>query len=349
MKYPIEITGKTLKQVTKLNLSNCNLTEIPENVFQYTNLTKLVLSNNKIQIIPNNILKLRKLKTIDLSHNKIKTLQSSIFKLPHLKTLNLYHNELKNLPKQFYESNITHLIAGHNKLTYVDFNKHSSLEEIDLTFNQINSIEIGPESENLKVLRIKGNPLESCTIADIINDRLQFIDIDRKNYQVIKGNKLMEITNLDANKQKHHIFISYSHEDTKWLNMLKKHLKSLCNYYDMDEWDDQKLITSDKWEEKISMALEQASIAICLVSASFMASDYIQRKELPPLFLKAKQKGTKIIPLMVSPCAVFEDCWLSSYQAANDPKKTLAECTSAEAERHLANLMNELKILIKNN
>lgn len=99
--------------------------------------------------------------------------------------------------------------------------------------------------------------------------------------------------------------------------------------------------------KEISEALERSTIAICLVSASFMASDYIRRKELPPLFKKVKENGTKIIPLMVSPCGVFEDSWLHDYQAANNPQKTLSECTDAEVERHLANLMSDLKELIK--
>ena len=57
MKYPIEIKGKTNKQVTKLNLSGRGLKEFPENVFEYSNLTKLVLSNNRIKVIPKEILK----------------------------------------------------------------------------------------------------------------------------------------------------------------------------------------------------------------------------------------------------------------------------------------------------
>ena len=35
--------------------------------------------------------------------------------------------------------------------------------------------------------------------------------------------------------------------------------------------------------------------------------------------MKDKENGTKIIPLMVSPCGVFEDSWLSKYQAAGNP------------------------------
>ena len=102
-----------------------------------------------------------------------------------------------------------------------------------------------------------------------------------------------------------------------------------------------------EWEKEISEALERSTIAICLVSASFMASDYIMGNELPPLFNKANHNGTKIIPLMVSACGVFEDCWLSKYQAAGSPQKTLSECTDAEVERRLANLMRDLKELIK--
>ena len=348
MDYPIEITGKTIKQVTKLNLSNLGLTEIPENVFLYTNLTKLTLSGNQIRNIPKDILKLRKLKTIDLSKNEIKTLQSALFKLPNLRTLNLYCNNITALPKQFYDSSITCLIVGHNRLTAVDFKKLHNIESLDLTYNQLTSIHIGAEAKELKVLRIKGNSLENCSIDQAVRNQLSYIDVDINKYD---NNKLSIMKAAESIVKKgtgiHHIFISYSHDDAKWLEKLKKHLKGLKNYYDFDEWDDQRLKASDEWEKEISEALEHSTIAICLVSASFMASDYIMGNELPHLFNKANHNGTKIIPLMVSACGVFEDCWLSKYQAAGSPQKTLSECTDAEVERRLANLMRNLKELIK--
>ena len=181
MDYPIEITGKTIKQVTKLNLSNLGLTEIPENVFLYTNLTKLTLSGNQIRNIPKDILKLRKLKTIDLSKNEIKTLQSALFKLPNLRTLNLYCNNITALPKQFYDSSITCLIVGHNRLTAVDFKKLHNIESLDLTYNQLTSIHIGAEARKLRLLRIKGNPIENCSIDNAVKGHLDYLDIDINN------------------------------------------------------------------------------------------------------------------------------------------------------------------------
>lgn len=344
MEYPIEIAGKTIKQVTKLNLSNLGLTEIPENVYQYTNLTKLILSGNKIKVIPQKILRLKKLKVMDLSYNQIKTLQSALFKLPHLKTLNVYGNEITCLPKQFYESRITCMIAGRNKLTHVEFEKLQGIEVLDLTHNEINSLHIGKEAEKLKVLRVKGNPLHRCSIDTDIRKHLRYIDINLNT----SDNKLKTMAKAE-NKTKHKIFISYSHDDNKWFQRLKIHLAGLMRFYDIEEWDDQKLISSDEWEKEISKALQQATIAICLVSASFMASDYINRKELPALFEKAHSEGMKIFPLIVSPCGTFTDSWLHKYQSPNPPEKTLIECDEGEAERYLATLVVAIKKKIAQN
>ncbi|MCD8292004.1 MAG: TIR domain-containing protein [Prevotella sp.] len=339
MNYPIQITGKTKKQVTKLNLSNKNLAEIPQEVFQFTNLTKLVLSNNNIQSIPKDILKLKNLKTIDLANNNIKVLHSSVFKLPKLRILNLYNNNVKSLPKQFYNSTIKSLIVGHNTLTDLDFNEMRNIEELDVTYNKLKCIVVGKDALNFKILRVKGNPLESCSIDEFVIRNLKFIDID--SIQPLKAPK---VTTMDNKK---HIFISYSHEDSSWLKKLEKHLKGLSRYWDIDVWDDQRLRVGDNWKTEITKALNHADIAICLISASYTASDFIANNELQPILKNASEKGTTVIPVCVSASDAFEDCGLSDYQAANDPKKTLSECSEAEVERILANLMGELKSILK--
>ena len=79
MEYPIKIKGKTIKQVTKLNLSHKNLKTIPDNVYQYANLEKLDLSYNRIEVIPQEILKLKKLRTLDLAFNNLKYVSVFMF------------------------------------------------------------------------------------------------------------------------------------------------------------------------------------------------------------------------------------------------------------------------------
>ena len=177
MRYPIEIKGKTTKQVTKLNLSGLGLKEFPENVFDYPNLTKLVLSNNRIKVIPKEILKLKKLKVLDLANNEISTLHSSVFRLPKLRTLNVYGNKIRKFPTQLFESNIRVLIAGKNRIEEFDFWGLESLENIDLTNNQIRKLIVPESFPNLKVLRIKDNPLDTLEVPDDLSKNLKFCDV----------------------------------------------------------------------------------------------------------------------------------------------------------------------------
>lgn len=127
------------------------------------------------------------------------------------------------------------------------------------------------------------------------------------------------------------IFISYSHADEKWLGILKKHLKVLERYSDSVEyWVDTKLRGGDKWREEITAAISRANVAILLVSTDFLASDFIASDELPPILRKAEEDGTKILPLIVSPCA-FELSEISEFQAINNPERTLADLAGDEA------------------
>lgn len=354
MNYPIEIKGKTKKQVTKLNLSGLGLKEFPKNLFEYTNLSKLVLSNNRIKTIPKEILMLKKLTVLDLANNEISTLQSSVFKLPKLRTLNIYGNKIRKLPKQIYDSKIQTLIAGKNQIEEIIMDQMTDLVEVDLTYNRILELTLTGNVPKLRVLRIKENPLDAVMVSDEISEQLDYCDIvlpnmTGKSITLLKKeeNKIMEKTNGEKKMEgKHSIFISYSHADEVWLKKLLTHLKSLKKYYGIEEWEDKHLRTSDKWEEEITKALNKATFAILLVSADFLASDFIDNNELQPLLKNAESKGTKIMPLIVSPCATFVECGLSVYQAANDPKRTLIEMNEGEVQRTLAKLVEDIKSFI---
>ena len=103
----------------------------------------------------------------------------------------------------------------------------------------------------------------------------------------------------------------------------------------------------DVWKDEIDKALKNATIAILLISSDFEASDFITNEELQPLLDKAQADGTKIMPLIVRPCAFFEECGLSKYQAVNDPKKPLSGMTEYEQEMALVDMVKTIKEIIK--
>jgi hypothetical protein len=129
-----------------------------------------------------------------------------------------------------------------------------------------------------------------------------------------------KISNLAERK----IFISYSHKDKQWLDRLRVHLKPMEHEGIIDMWDDTKITAGILWKEAISEALETARVAVLLVSADFLASDFIAEHELPVLLSRAKSGGTTIIPVIISP-SLFANTALGAFQSINAPDDPVSE------------------------
>lgn len=128
------------------------------------------------------------------------------------------------------------------------------------------------------------------------------------------------------------VFVSYSRNDSKWLEKLQKHLTPLHRAGIIDLQDDTKNDMGVQWREVLRASLENVQIAITLVSANFFASDFIVRYELPALLERARAGKTQIIPLIISH-SLFEFSELEAFQAANDPRKPLEELSLGEQDR----------------
>ena len=134
------------------------------------------------------------------------------------------------------------------------------------------------------------------------------------------------------------IFISYSHSDARWVKRLREHLKPLERMAEIDLWDDSRIRPGEKWREAISGAIENSRIAILLVSASYLASDFVASDEIPKLLEESKKKGLVIFQLIVSPCRFQQTPNLADFQALNPPNQTLLEMSAAEQQRTFVRL-----------
>jgi hypothetical protein len=128
------------------------------------------------------------------------------------------------------------------------------------------------------------------------------------------------------------IFLSYSHKDKQFLERILVHLKPLETAGLMDTWVDTRLKAGDRWKENIEAALQSASVAVLLVSADFLASDFIVKNELPPMLAKAERDGTRIIPIVLKPCRFSREPNLSVFQSLNSPDLPLSRLDESECE-----------------
>lgn len=139
------------------------------------------------------------------------------------------------------------------------------------------------------------------------------------------------------------VFISYSHQDQDWLRRLRTHLVPLEREKKIDIWDDTEIKAGSAWKEEIEQSLKAAKVAILLVSADFLASDFIHTNELPELLKAAKQEGAFILPIVVKPCRFSSTLGLSEFQAVNSPSKPLDRLSSSEQEEVFVDVANRVE------
>ncbi|KAI8376909.1 hypothetical protein BD560DRAFT_367244 [Blakeslea trispora] len=97
----------TLKNVrcmlTDLNLANCKLSSLPDDVFaSAVSLEHLILDNNTLSALPSSIGSLSRLLRLSVQSNNLELLPSEISKLTELKVLDAQKNNLKALPKEIW-------------------------------------------------------------------------------------------------------------------------------------------------------------------------------------------------------------------------------------------------------
>jgi hypothetical protein len=139
-------------------------------------------------------------------------------------------------------------------------------------------------------------------------------------------------------KKRDRLFISYAHADSKWLDRLQIHLRPLEREHLIQRWDDTKIVAGSRWLDEIKNGIDSAKVAVLLVSANFLASDFIATNELPPLLQAAQNEGCIILPVILSPCRYIQTPQLAQFQAVNDPAKTLIEMEVPDRERFFVRL-----------
>jgi hypothetical protein len=132
------------------------------------------------------------------------------------------------------------------------------------------------------------------------------------------------------------IFISYSHKDRRWLDRLKVHLRPIERDGKIDVWDDTRIATGANWREEIRSSIAAAQVAVLLISADFLASEFIASNELPPLLHAAKRRSCAILPIILSHCLFSEIQDLREFQAVNSPGSPLRAMRVADAEKVLS-------------
>lgn len=267
----------------------------------------------------------------------------------------IYTNHPKNLVVAPEDVNMSGL-AGQEK--YQEEISKADLIIADVSeSNSFNLFEVGIATAKNKPVLFLAQKYSSLPFFISTNYLILSYDRSRLNETLVipLTNQLAKIDfpNLEKNefvfeKEKHKtVFISYNHEDKEYLKRLNIHLKPFEKSGKIDVWSDTKIKAGERFKEVIQKALEKAAVAILLVSADFLASDFIIDNELPPLLKYAEEKGTVILSVIVKPCLFSLNENLSQFQSINDPKLPLSKLTDNDKEEVYVIVAEEIYRLIK--
>ena len=112
------------------------------------------------------------------------------------------------------------------------------------------------------------------------------------------------------------VFISYSHKDEVWKERLSTQLRVLQMQGELDVWDDRRIEAGEDWHPEIETAMAQASVAILMVSADFLTSNFILGEEVPRLLERRHNEGLRVFPVIVRPCQWKQVKWLARMHRA---------------------------------
>jgi internalin A len=193
---------------TLLDLSRNQLTYLPPEITELTNLTSLDLGGNQLTNLPLEITELTNLASLELNRNQLTNLPPEITELTNLTSLDLSRNQLTNLPPEIIGlTNLTRLRFNNNQLTNLppEIAKLTNLEKLYLIGNQLANL--SPEITKLTKLttldlsynQLKYVPPEITKLANLTTLDLSYNQLKRMPPEITRLTSLI-LLDLSGNK-----------------------------------------------------------------------------------------------------------------------------------------------------
>jgi TIR domain len=142
------------------------------------------------------------------------------------------------------------------------------------------------------------------------------------------------------------VFVSYSHKDRWMLEELQTHMEVLVRQGEIELWSDARLRAGDRWRDELTGAIQTCVVAILLISADSLASDFIHNEEVLPLLEAARRDDVRVIPVFVG-TGPYQGTGLEAIQWFNDPDTPLSSLPKSDREAELKRLCGEVRELLR--
>jgi hypothetical protein len=163
---------------------------------------------------------------------------------------------------------------------------------------------------------------------------------------VLPGDKVIKPTiaalmqAVDTQRPQLKLFLSYSHQDERAIQELRKDLKLMERNGLIRPWSDHSLTAGDLWEARILQELNDADIIVCQLSRDFLASDFCVLKELETAIQRKQRGEAELFAYVLKDCGWKEVPNLAKFQILPTP------LPDRNRDRYWRNIAEELQTTI---
>lgn len=143
------------------------------------------------------------------------------------------------------------------------------------------------------------------------------------------------------------IFVSYSHKDEREKEKLLTHLGVLQREGFVDLWSDDCIGAGADWVSEIDEAMAQARVAILIITANFLTSDFILGQEIPTLLKRRQSEGLTVFPVIAKACAWQEVDWLVEMKVRPKNGRAIWGAGSRQVNEDLTAIAKEVAAIVK--
>jgi O-acetyl-ADP-ribose deacetylase (regulator of RNase III) len=126
------------------------------------------------------------------------------------------------------------------------------------------------------------------------------------------------------------VFVSYARADRELRDRLGKQLAGLKRSRIVNEWHDRLITPGDDWHQEIDEQLKNADLILLLLSADFMASEYIMSVEVTQALARHEKGEACVIPVVLKPVD-WSDAPFRRFQALPTDGKPVTSWADPEA------------------
>jgi hypothetical protein len=137
------------------------------------------------------------------------------------------------------------------------------------------------------------------------------------------------------------VFISHSPDDEHWKTLLRQHLAPLVRAERIEIFEMNDVPPGEDITARIKREIVSADVAVCLLSASFLASASIHEHQILPLLERHASDDLMIVPVLVRACALGHVGWLKELQRLPRDGRAITDVPS-RSDQDFTDIANEI-------